>query len=53
MVVGTIAMALYLLVEIETKDTDVLIIQMMRRSKKEDISGLDRLHKCLVSCVGQ
>jgi hypothetical protein len=47
------AMAFYLLVEIEMKDTDVLIMQMMRRSKKEDISVLDRLHECLVSCVGQ
>jgi hypothetical protein len=33
------AMAFYLLVEIEMKDTVVLIMQMMRRSKKEDISG--------------
>jgi hypothetical protein len=39
MVLGTMAMAFYLLVEIEMKDTAVLIIQMMRRSKKEDISG--------------
>jgi hypothetical protein len=33
------AMEFYLLVEIEMKDTVVLIMQMMRRSKKEDISG--------------